>query len=72
VAFVLIMFGFLLQWPTLLTLIMFPILVYVYVRLARHEEQTALQEFGDRYRDYMARTPAFIPSRKNAPTTSAG
>jgi protein-S-isoprenylcysteine O-methyltransferase Ste14 len=72
VAFVLIMFGFLLQWPTLLTVIMFPILVYVYVRLARHEEQTALQEFGDRYRDYMARTPAFIPSRKNAPTTSAG
>ena len=72
VAFVLIMFGFLLQWPTLLTVIMFPILVYVYVRLARHEEQMALQEFGDRYREYMARTPAFIPSRKNAPTTSAG
>jgi protein-S-isoprenylcysteine O-methyltransferase Ste14 len=71
VAFVLIMFGFLLQWPTLLTVIMFPILVYVYVRLARHEEQMALQEFGDRYREYMARTPAFIP-RKNARTTSAG
>lgn len=72
VAFVLIMFGFLLQWPTLLTVIMFPILVYVYVRLARHEEQMALQEFGDRYREYIARTPAFIPSRKNARTTSAG
>jgi protein-S-isoprenylcysteine O-methyltransferase Ste14 len=72
VAFVLIMFGFLLQWPTLLTVIMFPILVYVYVRLARREEQMALQEFGDRYREYMARTPAFIPSRKNARTTSAG
>jgi protein-S-isoprenylcysteine O-methyltransferase Ste14 len=72
VAFVLIMFGFLLQWPTLLTVIMFPILVYVYVRLARHEEQMALQEFGDRYREYMARTPAFIPSRKYARTTSAG
>jgi protein-S-isoprenylcysteine O-methyltransferase Ste14 len=72
VAFVLIMFGFLLQWPTLLTVIMFPILVYVYVRLARHEEQMALQEFGDRYREYMARTPAFIPSRKNVRTTSAG
>lgn len=72
VAFVLIMFGFLLQWPTLLTVIMFPILAYVYVRLARHEEQMALQQFGDRYREYMARTPAFIPSRKNARTTSAG
>jgi protein-S-isoprenylcysteine O-methyltransferase Ste14 len=72
VAFVLIMFGFLLQWPTLLTLIMFPILVYVYVRLTRREEQMALQEFGDRYREYMARTPAFIPSRKNVRMTSAG
>lgn len=72
VAFVLIMFGFLLQWPTLLTVIMFPILVYVYVRLARREEQMALQEFGDPYREYMARTPAFIPSRRNAGETSAG
>jgi protein-S-isoprenylcysteine O-methyltransferase Ste14 len=42
---------------------MFPVLVYVYVRLARREEQEALREFGDRYRAYMARTPAFIPSR---------
>ncbi len=61
VAFVVIMFGFLLQWPTLATLIMFPILVYVYVRLARHEEQVALEQFGDRYRQYMRETPAFIP-----------
>lgn len=61
-AFILIMFGFLLQWPTLPTLIMFPILVYIYVRLARREEQMALEEFGDRYRRYMARTPGFKPS----------
>lgn len=65
VAFVLIMFGFLFQWPTLPTVIMFPILVYVYIRLARREEQMALDEFGDRYRDYMSKTPAFIPSRKD-------
>ncbi len=68
VAFVLIMFGFLLQWPTLPTVIMFPILVYIYVRLARREEQMALEEFGDRYRAYMARTPAFLPSLKSGPT----
>ena len=37
--FILIMLGFLLQWPTLVTLIMFPILVTMYVRLARREEQ---------------------------------
>lgn len=60
-AFVLIMFGFLLQWPTLITLAMFPILVFMYVRLARKEEQEALAEFGEEYRRYMARTPEFIP-----------
>jgi protein-S-isoprenylcysteine O-methyltransferase Ste14 len=61
VGFVLIMFGFLLQWPTLVTLTMFPILVYMYARLARREEQEVLAEFGDEYRSYMARTPALIP-----------
>jgi protein-S-isoprenylcysteine O-methyltransferase Ste14 len=55
------MFGFLLQWPTLLTVIMFPILVVVYMRLARHEEEMALKEFGEVYRTYMKRTPGFIP-----------
>lgn len=61
VAFVVIMFGFLLQWPTLITLLMFPILLVVYVRLARTEERWALHEFGEEYRRYRARTPAFIP-----------
>jgi len=60
--FMLIMFGFLLQWPTLPTLIMFPILCWVYVRLARREEQMAIDEFGDSYRHYMASTPAFVPA----------
>jgi protein-S-isoprenylcysteine O-methyltransferase Ste14 len=60
-AFIVIMFGFLLQWPTLLTLVMFPILVYVYVRLARKEDRLMEAEFGERYRVYAARTPAFVP-----------
>lgn len=59
--FILIMLGFLLQWPTLITLIMFPILVTMYVRLARLEEQEVLAEFGDEYRRYQLTTPAFIP-----------
>lgn len=62
VAFILIMFGFLLQWPTVITLIMFPILVYVYIRLARSEEQDAIEEFGTTYLQYRDRTPGFIPS----------
>jgi protein-S-isoprenylcysteine O-methyltransferase Ste14 len=59
--FVLVMFGFLLQWPTLLTLAMFPALVVMYVRLARTEERAALAEFGDVYRAYMADVPGFVP-----------
>lgn len=59
--FVLIMIGFLLQWPTLLTLIMFPILVTMYVRLARREEREVLAEFGEQYAAYAAKTPAFFP-----------
>ena len=61
VGFVLVMFGFLLQWPTLLTLVMFPLLVTMYVRLARHEERSALAEFGEEYTRYMAAVPAFFP-----------
>jgi protein-S-isoprenylcysteine O-methyltransferase Ste14 len=55
------MFGFLVQWPTLLTLAMFPVLVFMYVRLARSEEHDALAMFGDAYRRYIIDVPAFVP-----------
>lgn len=61
VGFVLVMFGFLLQWPTMLTLAMFPVLVVMYVKLARSEEKDAIAVSGDEYRRYMQRVPAFIP-----------
>ena len=61
VGFILIMFGFLLQWPTILTLAMFPVLVWMYVRLARQEEREALATFGDAYARYAAEVPGFIP-----------
>lgn len=60
-AFILIMFGFLLQWPTILTLLMFPVLVYMYLRLARREEAEMGKAFGDAYARYAAVTPAFVP-----------
>lgn len=65
VGFILIMLGFLLQWPTLVTLVMFPVLVWMYVRLAKSEERQAIAEFGDEYRRYMSDTPAFIPKVQN-------
>lgn len=59
--FILIMLGFLLQWPTLLTLLMFPILVWMYVRLARREEREVQAEFGEAYTRYAMATPAGLP-----------
>ena len=55
------MLGFLVQWPTLLTLLMFPISVAMYVRLARREEREARTEFGEAYARYATNTPAFFP-----------
>ena len=65
VGFVLIMLGFLFQWPTLLTLIMFPILVRVYTRLARREEREVLEDFGDVYARYAEATPGFGPDLRS-------
>lgn len=59
--FVLIMTGFLLQWPTLVTLAMYPILVFMYVQLALREEREARAQFGADYERYAARTPRFFP-----------
>ena len=62
VAFVLILLGFLLQWPTLLTLAMFPILLIMYARLAITEEAEMRKRFGTEFEAYAARTPRFLPS----------
>lgn len=72
VAFVLILLGFLLQWPTLLTLIMFPVLVVMYVRLARREERDAIAEFGQAYVYYTAITPAFFSHRNGQKLSQLG
>lgn len=61
IGFVAIMFGFLLQWPTLLTLVMFPVLVVMYVRLAITEERDSDAAFGDAWRAYATVTPRFVP-----------
>jgi protein-S-isoprenylcysteine O-methyltransferase Ste14 len=61
VGFAVIMLGFLLQWPTLPTLVMFPVLLWVYARLARREERDTRARFGAAYDAYAAATPAFLP-----------
>jgi protein-S-isoprenylcysteine O-methyltransferase Ste14 len=74
VGFIAIMFGFLLQWPTILTLVMFPLLVWMYVRLAHAEEGEALRVFGRAYDHSAAVTPRWIPHglEHRHPTTHPG
>ena len=73
IAFIVIMFGFLVQWPTLLTLAMFPVLTVMYVRLAISEEREAASRFGAEWATYAQRTPRFLPRLGvlTAPATGA-
>ena len=59
--FALIMIGFFLQWPTLVTGLMLPVLLVMYWRLAKREEREVALLFGDAWRHYAARVPAFLP-----------
>ena len=67
VGFILVMLGFLFQWPTLLTLAMFPVLVIMYVGLARREEREVIATFGEEYEAYKRRVPGFFPRPPRAP-----
>ncbi len=68
--FVIIMFGFLLQWPTIVTLVIFPILVFMYTRLAKREEAESEKEFGKTWQEYASRTPAYFPRLTKSPLTN--
>ena len=63
--FLLIMVGFLLQWPTIPTLVMFPILALVYRRMAIDEERAKRDSFGHAWDRYAAGTPRFFPGRSS-------
>jgi protein-S-isoprenylcysteine O-methyltransferase Ste14 len=69
IAFIAVMFGFLLQWPTIPTLVMFPVLVWMYVRLAKAEERQVQTEFGEAYTNYARGVPAFIPHLRSRQLT---
>lgn len=57
----LIITAWLFAWPTLPTMIMWPVLVFVYYRLSRKEERLMLSKFGKQYQDYMNDVPMFLP-----------
>ncbi|MFV2057056.1 MAG: isoprenylcysteine carboxylmethyltransferase family protein [Thiohalomonadales bacterium] len=58
----LVIIGFLIQWPTFLTVLMTPIMLYAYVHLARIEERRAEAQFAQAYKEYVYKTPAFFPA----------
>lgn len=58
---ILITIGALIHWPTLLTIIMWPILILAYYKLARKEEKDIGKEFREEYRRYKMKTPMFLP-----------
>jgi len=57
------LFGQLIHWPTIPTVVLFPIVVWAYVRLARREERQMIERFGDAYEAYRRRVPRFFPRR---------
>jgi protein-S-isoprenylcysteine O-methyltransferase Ste14 len=59
--FIVVLSGFLLQWPTILTVGMYPFLVWMYVRLAHREEEDTARKFGEAYQSYADETPRWIP-----------
>lgn len=69
--FLAVMFGWLLQWPTIATLLMFPVLAWVYARLAAAEEGEVAQLFPGRWADYAASVHAYVPHRPVAAAQDA-
>ncbi|MBI4530145.1 MAG: isoprenylcysteine carboxylmethyltransferase family protein [Candidatus Latescibacteria bacterium] len=53
--------GWIVHWPAVVTLILWPVLVGAYMWLARREEGQAIEEFGEAYVEYAKRTKRFIP-----------
>lgn len=60
--FLLFLFGWFVQWPSLLTLVMLPILGYFYYRLSVIEEDEVMETIDDEeaYREYIEATPRFV------------
>jgi protein-S-isoprenylcysteine O-methyltransferase Ste14 len=53
--------GLAILWPRFLTIVLWVVMVGLYYLLARDEERRMVNQFGDRYREYIARTGMFLP-----------
>lgn len=54
--------AWLVQWPTIITVVLAPVLVFTYYRLARREEEEMKRQFGPEYISYKQSVPMFIPN----------
>ena len=61
---ILVTVGLMVQWPTILALVMWPVLIMMYIRLAGKEERDAENIYGHLYLEYKKRIPMFIPNLK--------
>lgn len=59
----LVIIGFMIQWPTFITMVMFPFLIIMYYNLAKKEEKDILKRYPEAYKQYMKKTPMFIPKQ---------
>lgn len=57
----LISFGMMVEWATLPLLILYPVMIFMYVRLAKREEKDMVDEFGNDYVNYQQQSKMFIP-----------
>jgi protein-S-isoprenylcysteine O-methyltransferase Ste14 len=58
-------FGQVIHWPTVITLLLFPLIVWAYVRLAKREESALTQRFGEEYQAYRQQVPMLFPHLRN-------
>ena len=66
--FLLITLGMLLEWPTIFTLLLWPVLTVVYYRLAKDEDKEIEEQFGEQFREYKRTVPAFLPRLRTKTT----
>jgi len=70
VGFLLITLGLNVQWLTIITLLLWPILAFLYYRLAKSEDKDVEEQFGEEFRKYKQEVPAFIPRIRRKTTNS--
>lgn len=56
--------GMIIHWPTIITILMWPILILAYYSLAKREERELEKEFGRTYQEYKNKVPMFLPRFK--------